>query len=129
MAEEKDTRAFSRRHIWALLDETKRTAYIGITDFLEEQLAEIVSIDMPEPEDEIDVDSIFIHLHLTNRIHHLRSPLTGRIMELNKEVLDNCSLVHLDPNKYWLLKMEYDNDEEINLLMDARQYAEFVDKL
>lgn len=129
MADTKDTRSFSRRHLWVRFDEENSIAYIGISDFLAEQLAEIASIDMPEEEDEIDIDTIFIHLHLVNRIHHLRAPLTGRIEEINKEVLDNPSLVHLDPNKYWLLSMEYDNPEEVDLLMDARQYADYVDKL
>ena len=127
--EEKDNRAFSTRHLWARFDEEKGIAYIGITEFLAEQLAEIESIDMPGPDDEIDMDSMCIHLYLTKRIHHLRSPLSGRVVECNKEVLDNCSLLHLDPNKYWLFSMEYDNEEELDLLMDAQQYADYIDKL
>jgi len=129
MADEKDNRAFSKRHLWASLDEENGIAYIGITDFLAEQLAEIESIDLPMPGDEIDQDNMCIHLHLSNRIHHLRSPLTGRVVENNKEVLDNCSLVHLDPNKYWLYSMEYDDPDEIDFLMDARQYTDYIDKL
>ena len=129
MAEKKDTRVFSRRHIWADCDEETHVAYIGITDFLAEKISEIVSVDMPEIDDEIDMDSLFVHLHLVNRVHHLRAPLTGRILELNKEVLDNPSLLHLDPNKYWLLTMEYDSDEEVDLLMDKQRYEDFVNKL
>ncbi len=129
MADEKDTRLFSRRHLWARLNEEEHTALIGITDFLSEQISEIESIDLPEPGDEIDVDNIFMHFHLVNRIIHLRSPLTGRILEQNEEVLDNCSLLHLDPNNYWLVKMEYDNDEEVEFLMDAKQYSDHIDKL
>jgi glycine cleavage system H protein len=129
MAEEKDTRVFSRRHLWARLNAKRHTAYIGITDVLSEQLSEIESIDLPEPGDEIDMDNIFMHFHLANRIIHLRAPLTGRVLEQNKEVLDNCSLLHLDPNQYWLVRMEYDSDEEVELLMDVKQYLDFVDKL
>ena len=77
--EEKDNRAFSTRHMWARFDEENGIAYIGITDFLAEQLAEIESIDMPGPDDEIDMDSMCIHLYLTKRIHHLRSPLSGSV--------------------------------------------------
>ena len=129
MEEEIDDRSFSKRHMWAKLDEENGIAYIGITDFLAEQLAEIESLDLPEVDDQIDMDTMCIHLHLTNRIHHLRTPLSGRVLEINREVLDYCSLILLDPNKYWLFSMEYDNEDEVNLLMDARQYAEYVDKL
>ena len=124
-----DDRVYSKRHLWAQLDRENMIAYVGITDFLAEQLAEIVSIDLPMPGDEVDVDTMLIHLHLRNRIHHLRLPLTGRVTEVNKEVLDNCSLVHLDPNTYWLLAMEYDDEDELDLLMDAEQYSEYVDLL
>lgn len=128
MAEEKDTRSFSKRHLWAKLDEDNGIAYIGITDYLVEQLDEFDSIDMPIPGDEVEQDGMCIHLHLAHHIHHLRSPLTGRVLENNKEVLDNCNLVHLDPNKYWLFSMEYDDESELDMLMDARQYADFLDK-
>ena len=60
--EQKDTRIFTKRHLWADCDPNSRVAYIGITDFLVEKLSEIRSIDMPEPADEIDADSIFVHL-------------------------------------------------------------------
>ena len=129
MTEENDPRSFSKTHLWVQIDEQNGIAYVGITDYLAEQLAEIGSIDMPEPGDEVEMDNMCIHLYLSKRIHHLRSPLSGRVVECNKEVLDNCSLLHLDPNKYWLYSMEYDNLEELDLLMDARQYAEYVDKL
>ena len=127
--EQKDTRIFTKRHLWADCDPNSRVAYIGITDFLVEKLSEIRSIDMPEPADEIDADTIFVHLYLVNRVHHLRAPLTGRILEINQEVLDNPSLLHLDPNKYWLLTMEYDSDEEVDLQMDKQRYDDYVNKL
>ncbi len=129
MEENANERVYSKRHLWAELDQENMIAYVGITDFLAEQLAEIVSIDLPTPGDEVDMDTMVIHLHLRNRIHHLRLPLTGRVMEVNKEVLDNCSLIHLDSNKYWLLSMEYDDEDELDLLMDAHQYSEYVDSL
>ncbi|MBQ6473270.1 MAG: hypothetical protein IJJ33_14895 [Victivallales bacterium] len=129
MAEDNSNKAYSRRHLWAGLNEKDQTACIGITEFLAEQFHEIISIDLPEVDDEIDVDMMFIHFHLGSRIYHLRSPLSGRILEINKEVLDNPSLLHLNPNIYWMVKMEYDNAEEIDLLMDERQYTDYIDKL
>ena len=129
MAEEKDTRSFSKRHLWVQIDEQNGIAYVGITDYLAEQLAEIGSIDMPEPGDEVEMDNMCIHLYLSKRIHHLRSPLSGRVVEINKDVQDNPSLLHLDPFKNWLYRMEFDDPDELEMLMDINRYTRFIDQL
>lgn len=129
MSNDADTRVYSNRHLWAQPNAKKKTALIGITDFLSEELGEIVSIDMPLLGDELDMESFCIHLHLRGRMHHLRSPLSGRVLEINKDVQDNGNLIHLDPYKHWLYKMEYDDKDELDLLMSPAQYGRFVDQL
>ncbi len=124
-----DKRSFSARHVWVLPDEENCVATVGITDYLAEDMDSILSIDMPLPGDELEIDTFCIHLHMHNHIHHLRSPLSGRVLEVNKEVMDNTSLLHLDPNKHWLYKMEYDDPDELELLMSAQQYARHLDQL
>ena len=108
MASKTDRRAFTNRHTWVLPDEDKNIATVGITDYLTEELVAIQSIDMPLVGDELEMDTFCIHLHLAKRIHHLRSPLSGRVVEINKDVQDNPSLLHLDPFKNWLYRMEFD---------------------
>ena len=127
MQDSVDSRQFTKGHVWAEIDSDNQEAVLGLSSFLVEQLPEIVSIDLPEVSDEIEVGAICMHFHLGERILHVRAPLTGRVIEVNKEVLDNCSLIHLDPDKYWLIKMEFDNEDELDLLMDARQYAEYIE--
>lgn len=121
--------SYSTRHLWVRMDAEKHMATVGVTEELVEQLVEILSVDMPMVGDELDMDTYCIHLHLNSRIHHLRSPLTGRVIEINRDVLDNASLLHVSPYKNWLYRMEYDDDEEVHLLMSPEQYARFLDRL
>ncbi len=121
--------SYNAQHLWVDMDEEQHTATVGITDELAERLAEILSVDLPMVGDELDLDTYCIHLHLNKRIHHLQSPLTGRVLEINRDVLDNPSLLHLSPYKNWLYRMEYDDEDEVHLLMSADQYARFLDQL
>jgi glycine cleavage system H protein len=129
MASKTDRRAYTNRHTWVLPDEDKNIATVGITDYLTEELVAIQSIDMPLVGDELEMDTFCIHLHLAKRIHHLRSPLSGRVVEINKDVQDNPSLLHLDPFKNWLYRMEFDDPDELEMLMDINRYTRFIDQL
>lgn len=129
MMEHPDELVYSRRHLWALTDPKKSTAVVGITEELAEMIGEIQSVDMPMVGDELDMDTYCIHLHLGNRIHHLRSPLSGRVIDINRDVLDSANLIHLAPYKHWLYKMEFDDPDELDLLMSAAQYTRLLDQL
>jgi glycine cleavage system H protein len=120
---------YTARHLWADIDASAGTAVIGVTEDLVESLAEIVSIDMPLVGDELDMDTFCLHFHLPTRIHHLRSPLSGRVLEINRDVLDNAGLLSLAPYKHWLYKMEFDEPGELEVLMSAAQYGKYLDRL
>ncbi len=124
-----DSLAYSRRHMWVQADPETHQALIGITDYLADTIGIIVSIDLPQVDDELEMDAFCARLHLSKRILSLRSPLTGRVLEVNEEVQDNPSLLSLDPYRNWLCRMEYDEDEELELLMGSARYARFVDAL
>jgi len=128
MLEYPEKLSYTARHLWVEADEDERVATVGITEELLDRLVEVVSVDMPMLGDELDIDTFCIHLHLENRIHHLRSPLTGRVVEINREVLDNASLLHLAPYTNWLYRMEFDDADELHLLMSAAQYAKYLDQ-
>jgi len=121
--------SYTTQHVWVRMDREQHAATVGITEELTDQLAEILSVDMPMVGDELDLDTYCIHLHLHSRIHHLQSPLTGRVLEINREVLDNASLLHLSPFTHWLYRMEYDDEDEVHLLMSADQYTRYLDQL
>ncbi len=125
----KDVR-YSHRHLWVRLGPEEPQAEVGITDELQERLPAITSIDMPMVGDELEMDTACILLHLaTNRLRKLYAPLTGRVLEINRDVLDRTELIHLKPYQSWLFRMEYDEVDELEMLMDANRYERYLDSL
>lgn len=124
-----DSKVYNTHHVWAQCNAKTHIAQIGITDYLAEELGGIDSIDVPLEEDELEMDSLVIHIHTKNRIRHFRCPLTGRVTAVNQEVLDDPALIYLDWKKAWLFKMEYDDEDELDLLMNGSQYTKHLDSL
>lgn len=124
-----DKVSYTKKHVWAKTDSKKNTAYVGVTDFLTEELQAIDCIDLPLVGDELEQGAFCFHLHVGSRIFHFRSPLTGRCLEINKEVMDSPGLLHLDANENWLFKMEYDEPDELDDLMNGSQYTSYLDDL
>ena len=121
--------SYTSKHLWVRADDDETVGTIGVTQDLVDSMREISAIDMPMVDDELDMEAYCIHIHLPTRLHHLRSPLTGRVLEINKEVLDSPSLLHIAPYEHWLYKMEIDDAEEFHLLMDCKQYVKYLDRL
>lgn len=120
---------YSQSRMWTKADTATATAVVGITEDLVEEIGEILSIDLPLTGDELDMDTLCIHLHLQNHIHHLASPLSGRVLEINRDVLDNPNLLHIAPFNNWLYRMEFDEPDELDFLMSAAQYGSFLDSI
>jgi len=120
---------YTTSHVWAKVDPKKRQARIGVTDELTTRLREILSIDMPMLGDELEMDAPCLHIHRATSIFNLPSPLTGRIVEINRDVLDNPDLLFLEPYRHWLFVMEYDEEDELDMLMNASQYQSHLDTL
>jgi len=107
---------YHQRHLWLRLDDSQETVKVGITDELQERLPEIYSIDLPGAGTDVEIDAPCFHFHLPSGIRLLKAPLSGRVVEVNSRVLDNPELLHLAPYKHWLVRMEIDVPEELQLL-------------
>ncbi len=130
MIECPDSFIYSHRHVWVQIEDSGACiARIGITEHLQEELPEILSIDMPMTGDELEIDIPCIHLHLESGIQEVYAPLTGRVEAINREVLDNPDHLHMAPYKNWIMRVEYDEEQELELLMDAETYTQFVESL
>lgn len=122
---------YTQAHVW-VRNETKgkkRLARVGITEELANRLRGLLGVDMPMVGDELEIDAPCLHFHRQTSIHDLPAPLTGRVLEINRDVLDTPSLLALEPYRHWLYCMEYDELEEIDMLMNAHQYATYLDTL
>jgi len=121
---------FTEKHIWVRPSEEdgQNVAFVGISDSLWNVIDGLDFVDLPSEGDELATDTPCMHLHSGSRVRHFNSPLTGRVIEVNNEVLDDPSLLFVDFRANWLFKMEYDDKDELGLLMDSEQYVEFLDE-
>ena len=96
--------------------------YIGITDYAQQQLGNIVYVDMPEVDDEIDADEEFGALESVKAASDLLSPVSGTVVEINEALEDQPELLNKDAFGNWIMKVQLSDPAELNKLMDAAAY-------
>ncbi len=114
---------YSKEHIWVRV-EGKR-AYIGITDYAQEELGKITSIELPEVGDEIEQEDSFGAIEARKTVADLYAPLSGPVLEINQELLDNPELMNEDPyDSGWIAVIAISDPEELNLLLSSDEYGD-----
>lgn len=93
--------------------------YIGITDYAQNALGNVVYVDMPEVDDEIEAGEDFGAVESVKAASDLISPVSGTVVEINENLEDTPELVNKDAYENWIIKVELTNKEELNELMDA----------
>lgn len=96
--------------------------YIGITDYAQQQLGNIVYVDMPEVDDEIDADEEFGALESVKAASDLLSPVSGTVVEINEALEDQPELLNKDAFGNWIMKVQLSDLAELDKLMDAAAY-------
>lgn len=102
--------------------------FIGITDYAQNALGEVVYVDMPEVDDEVDAGSEFGAVESVKAASDLMAPVSGTVVEVNDALEDEPGLVNSDPYTNWIIKIELTDKTELDNLMDAAAYAEFCEK-
>lgn len=98
-------------------------AYIGISKFAADQLGNVVYVDMPEADDDVVAGDEFGAIESVKAASDLYSPVSGAVVEINEELLDNPKLINEDPEKHWIIKVEMSNSEELEKLLSPEAYA------
>lgn len=98
-------------------------AYIGITDFAQSQLGNIVYVEMPEEGDEVTANETFGAVESVKAASDLISPLSGTVLAVNEELADAPELVNQDAFTHWIMKIELSNPKELDELMNAEAYT------
>jgi len=98
------------------------TAYVGITDYAQQQLGNIVYVDMPDTDDEVSKDEEFGAVESVKAASDLISPISGKVIEVNESLVDNPELVNKDAFGNWIIKVEMSDPSELDSLMDAKAY-------
>ncbi len=113
---------YTNDHEWVRVEEGN-IAYIGITDFAQGELGDIVYIDIDCEGETIDKEEIFGSVEAVKTVSDLYMPISGTILEINAKLEDESELVNSDPyGDGWMVKIEITNPEELEDLMDADAY-------
>ena len=100
-------------------------AYIGISDFAQNALGNVVYVDMPEVDDEVEAGEDFGAVESVKAASDLTSPVSGTVVEVNEALEDTPELVNQDAFANWIIKVEMSDKAELEKLMDAKVYEEF----
>lgn len=99
--------------------------YIGITDYAQHALGNIVYVDMPEVDDDIEVGEDFGAIESVKAASDLKAPVSGKVLEINEALEDEPGLLNKDAFENWIIKVEFSDTSELKGLMDAQGYEEF----
>lgn len=102
--------------------------YIGITDYAQNALGNIVYVDMPEVDDEIEAGEEFGAVESVKAASDLNAPVSGKVVEVNEALEDAPELVNQDAYVNWIIKVELADASELDNLMDAKAYEELCNK-
>ena len=99
-------------------------AYVGITDYAQNALGNVVYVDMPEVDDEVEAGEDFGAGESVKAASDLISPVSGTVVEVNEALEDNPELINKDAFENWIMKVELSDKTELDNLMDAAAYEE-----
>lgn len=116
---------YSKEHEWLRIEGD--TAYVGITDFAQSELGDIVFVEIDTVGETIDQDEIFGSIEAVKTVSDLFIPVTGEILEFNEALGDAAETVNTDPyGEGWLVKIKIINPSEVDSLMDVDAYKEMI---
>ena len=102
--------------------------FIGITDYAQHALGNVVYVDMPEVDDEVTAGDEFGAVESVKAASDLYSPVSGTVVEINEALEDQPELVNQDAFENWIIKVELSDKSELDGLMDAAAYQTFCEK-
>ena len=102
--------------------------YIGITDYAQNALGNVVYVDMPEVDDEVTAEEDFGAVESVKAASDLISPVSGTVVEVNEALEDEPELINKDAFENWIIKVELSDKSELDALMDAKAYEAFCEK-
>ena len=118
---------YSEGHLW-LKREGKNKARIGLTSVGRRILGEIIDIELPEEGEEMTKDEAFGSLESTRKVVDLLAPVSGQVLEINEAIIDAPEIINEDPyDEGWLIKIKLSDPEELEDLMGADEYEDFVE--
>ena len=122
-----DELKYTEEHEWVLVEEDIAT--IGITDFAQEQLGDVVFVELPEVGDELEAGKSFGVFESVKAVSDVYAPVSGEVVEINDDLPDEPEILNNSPYEDgWMIKIKLSDSSELDDLMDVADYQEFVEK-
>jgi len=118
---------YSKDHTWVRVEDDEGT--IGITDFAQESLGDIVYVDVPEEEDEFEAGDEMAEVESTKATSSVIAPVSGTVIEVNEDIEDSPDTINESPyGDGWIVRLKLSDPSEIKVLMDAAAYQKFLEE-
>jgi glycine cleavage system H protein len=118
------TYRYTKEHEW--IEVAGKTGKVGITDYAQSTLGDIVFVDLPKPGSVIERGKVFGSVESVKAVSDLFSPVTGTVLEVNQELATAPEKINADAHGAWILKVEMTDPSEVGQLLDAADYEKFV---
>lgn len=115
---------YSKSHEYVTVD--GEFGLVGISDYAQHQLGNVVYVDLPEVDSDVEAGEEFGAIESVKAASDLFSPVTGQIVEVNEHLIDNPRLVNEDPMTNWIAKVHIDDLSELDGLMDEEAYKAYI---
>jgi len=122
-----DDLRYHKEHTWVKVSGRKAT--IGITDYAQDALGDIVYIDLPEVDVEVEINAEIGEIESTKATSSVIAPVSGKILEINEDLAESPEMLNEDPyGKGWIAVIELDEASEAEELMDASEYTKYIEE-
>ena len=122
-----DDLRYHKEHIWVKMSGKKVT--IGITDYAQDALGDIVYVDLPDVDTDVETNSEIGEIESTKATSSIISPVSGRVINVNEDLSESPEMINDDPyDKGWIAVIEVDDTSELDDLMDAAEYTKYVEE-
>jgi glycine cleavage system H protein len=115
---------YTKEHEW--VEVGGKTGKVGITDYAQSTLGDIVFVDLPKPGSKVEKGKVFGSVESVKAVSDLYSPVTGTVLEVNEELATAPEKINADAHGAWLLKVEMAQPAEVDQLLDAAAYEKFI---
>lgn len=115
---------YSKDHEWVKVD--GEVALIGITDFAQEHLGDIVYVELPEVDDELAKEDAFSAVESVKAAADVYIPVSGKVIAVNEALIDDPALINVGPYENWIIKVELSDKTQLEELMTSEEYEKFL---
>jgi glycine cleavage system H protein len=118
---------YTKEHEWARFDPKTKILTVGITDYAQEKLGDVVYVELPEEGDQIQSLEPFGSIESVKAVSDLFAPVTGTVVEVNDILFETPAMVNDDPyNEGWMVKVKVDDPDQLEELLNSDDYKELL---